>query len=169
MTSINLNDNKVNNINQNNSYNKYMSQRNKKNNNIDLDKNFTEEIFMNKIQLNAINNARNIFPKNEDPEKENINISTETGTKNNSTLSLQKKSTHSLQDKPDKNENMHINNISHFKFGQIPEFPQNTINDNNNNNNSNNNNDDEYNRQKKLLMNELHNWRNFDEESNEDD
>ena len=161
--SNNLNLNKNKNSNKNNSYNKYVNQRNKNNlNNFDLDKNFTEEIFMNKIQLNAINNYRNIFPKNEEQDKEIINISTETGTKNNSILSLQKKSTNSLQDKPNKNENIYVNNISHFKIGQNQEF-------NLNRNNDNNNNDDEFNKQKKLLMNELHNWKNFDEDSNEDD
>ena len=160
VNNLNLNKNK--NSNKNNSYNKYVNQRNKNNlNNFDLDKNFTEEIFINNIQLNAINNYRNIFPKNEEQDKEIINISTETGTKNNSILSLQKKSTHSLQDKPNKNENVYVNNVSHFKIGQNQEFNQNINNDNNN--------DDEYNKQKLLLMNELHNWKNFDEDSNEED
>jgi len=159
VNNLNLNKNK--NTNKNNSYNKYVNQRNKSNfNNFDLDKNFTEEIFMNNIQLNAINNYRNIFPKNEEQDKEIVNISTETGTKNNSILSLHKKSTYSLQDKTNKNENIYVNNISHFKIAQNQEFNQ---------NNDNNNNDDEYNKQKQLLMNELHNWKNFDEDSNEDD
>ena len=164
MTKINLNDYRVNKTNKNISYNKYMNQRNKNNlNKIDLDKNFTEELFMNKIQLNDINNFRIIFPKIEEIEKENINISTEAGTKNSSSLSLQKKSTHSLQGKSDKNNNiMYNNNVNNLKISQISEFPQNKIIDNNNN-------DDEYNRQKKLLMNKLHNWKNFNEETDEDE
>ena len=164
MAKINLNDYRANKTNKNISYNKYMNQRNKNNlNKIDLDKNFTEELFMNKIQLNDINNFRIIFPKIEEIEKENINISTEAGTKNSSSLSLQKKSTHSLQGKSDKNNNiMYNNNVNNLKISQISEFPQNKIIDNNNN-------DDEYNRQKKLLMNKLHNWKNFNEESDEDE
>ena len=149
-------------------------------NNYDFDNNFTEEKFMNKIQLNPVNNLKNILNPNmhyEEQEKENTNISTENMTKTNSILSLQKKSTHSLPDRPEKNDNIFINNnfsnnlnLNNYKINQNQDFTQiNKISNVPNINNNNNNQDDEYNRQKRLLMNELHNWSNFDEESNEDD
>ena len=139
-----------------NSNDKYMNQRD--NNNYDFDNNFTEEKFINKT---PVNNFINPTIYNEDQEKENTNISTGSVTKTNSILSLQKKSTHSLPDRPDKLENRFLNN---YKINYIQESSKvDKIND------LNNNQDEEYNRQKKMLMNELHNWNNYDEESNDDE
>ena len=158
--------NKKNNINSNN---KYFNQRD--NNIYDFDNNLTEEKIISKIQQN--NNFINPTLYNDEQEKENANISTSNATKTNSILSLQKKSSHSLPDRPeiiDNNRFIKAFNLNH-KINQNQEYIQmNKINNINIVNNANNNTQDvEYNRQKKMLMNELHNWNNFDEESNEDD
>ena len=139
-----------------NSNNKYINQGD--NNNYDFDNNYTEEKFINKA---PVNNFLNPTIYNEEQEKENTNISTGSITKTNSILSLQKKSTHSLPDRPDKFENRFLNI---YKINYIQELGQtNKIND------LNNNQDEEYNRQKKMLMNELHNWNNYDGESDNND
>ena len=151
--------NKKNNINSNN---KYVKKR--VNNIYDFDNNFTDEKLINKIpQTNIFNPTL----YNDEQEKENANISTSNATKTNSILSLQKKSSHSLPDRPDKFDNNRFINAFNlnYRINQNQEYGQmNKINNANNNTQ-----DDEYNRQKKLLMNELHNWNNFDEESNEDE
>ena len=150
--------NKRNNSNNKNiSNNKYINQRD--NNNYDFDNNYTDEKFINKIPQN---NFINPTIYNEEQEKENMNISTGTVTKANSILSLQKKSSHSLPDRPEF-ENKFIN-LNNYKINKTQEIIQ-----TNKNNNFNNSQDEEFNRQKMILMNELHNWNNFDEESNEDD
>ena len=107
---VNLNINKNNPNNENiNSNKQYINQLEK--NNYDFDNNFTEEKIMKKIQINSVNNLNEIENilnptiYNEEQEKENINLSSETCTKTNSILSLQKKSSHSLPDRSDKNEN----------------------------------------------------------------
>ena len=142
-----------------NSNNKYINQRD--NNNYDFDNNFIEEKYINKIPHN---NFINPTIYNEEQEKENMNISTGTVTKANSIVSLQKKSSHSLPDRPEF-ENRFIN-LNNYKINKTQEAIQ---TNKNNNNNFNNSQDEEFNRQKMLLMNELHNWNNFDEESNEDE
>ena len=151
--------NKKNNINSNN---KYVDQR--VNNIYDFDNNYTDEKFTNKTPPT---NFFNPTIYNDEHEKENANVSTSNATKTNSILSLQKKSTHSLPDRPDKfDTNRFINafNLNH-RINQNQEYDQMSKINNANNNTQ----DDDYNRQKKLLMNELHNWNNFDEESNEDE
>ena len=198
MKNINNSSSKNNkNISDNNN-NKYINQYEKKIN--DFDDKFINDKCTNKMQLNSMNNIAHFLnpivyneeqeqeqeqePEQEhekEKEKENNNISTEAVTKTNSILSLQKKSTHSLPDRPGKTDNYFLNNNN--KINQIQDIYQiNKINnfqkniDYNNNNISNNfnninnlNQDEDFNRQKRMLMNELHNWNNFDdEESNED-
>ena len=151
--------NKKNNINSNN---KYVKQR--INNIYDFDNNYTDEKLINKTpQTNIFNPTL----YNDEQEKENANISTSNVTKTNSILSLQKKSSHSLPDRPDKfGNNRFINAFNlNYRINQKQEYGQmNKINNANNNTQ-----DDEKKKKKKLLMNELHNWNNFDEESNEDE
>ena len=154
-----------------NSSKKCLKQRD--NNNYDFDNNFTEDKFMNKFKINPIKNIKNILNPsiyNDDQEKENTNISTQNATKTNSILSLKKMNILSLENKNDNFDNMNFNNSNNYIIKQNQDFTQ--VNKNNHinaNSNINNNQDDDFNRQKKLLMNELHNWGNYDEESNEDE
>ena len=176
-----LNCNKNNNSSNNrsiNSNNKYLKQRD--NNNYDFDNNFVEDKFMNKFKINPVNNIKSILNPSihiDDQEKENTNILTQNATKTNSILSLQKKNILSLEDKTDNFDSKNINNFknsNNYNINLNKDFSQvnknNHINFNINSNSSiNNNQDDDFHRQKKLLMNELHNWSNYGEESNEDD
>ena len=134
----------------------------------DFDNNYIEDKFLNKNKSNVINNYNFLNPtihyEGKEQEKENPNNSTGTMTKANSIISLQKKSTHSLPDRPSHVENLLCFNINDYKYEN--NFDNNIINKNKNIND--NLLDEEYIRQKKLLMNELHNWSNYDEESNDD-
>ena len=136
--------------------------------NYDFDNNYIEDKFRNKIKANINNNINFINPsihyEEKEHEKENMNISTGTVTKANSIVSLQKKSTHSLPDRPNNIENLFNFNINENKFEK--HYDDNILNKNINIKINNNLQDEEFIRQKKLLMNELHNWSNYDEESN---
>ena len=138
--------------------------------NYDFDNNYIEDKFRNKIKANINNNINFINPSShyeeKEHEKENMNISTGTVTKANSIVSLQKKSTHSLPDRPNNIENLFNFNINENKFEK--HYDDNILNKNINIKINNNLQDEEFIRQKKLLMNELHNWSNYDEESNGD-
>ena len=138
--------------------------------NYDFDNNYIEDKFRNKIKANINNNINFINPsihyEEKEHEKENMNISTGTVTKANSIVSLQKKSTHSLPDRPNNIENLFNFNINENKFEK--HYDDNILNKNINIKINNNLQDEEFIRQKKLLMNELHNWSNYDEESNGD-
>ena len=138
--------------------------------NYDFDNNYIEDKFRNKIKANINNNINFINPsihyEEKEHEKENMNISTGTVTKANSIVSLQKKSTHSLPDRPNNIENLFNFNINENKFEK--HYDDNILNKNINLKINNNLQDEEFIRQKKLLMNELHNWSNYDEESNGD-
>ena len=138
--------------------------------NYDFDNNYIEDKFRNKIKANINNNINFINPsihyEEKEHEKENMNISTGTVTKANSIVSLQKKSTHSLPDRPNNIENLFNFNINENKFEK--HYDDNILNKNINIKINNNLQDEEFIRQKKLLMNELHNWSNYDEESNWD-
>ena len=143
-----------------NSNYKYRNSRD--NNNYDFDNNLTDEKMANKAQSKVLNNILTPTIHNEEQEKENTNISTGTVTKANSILSFQKKnSTHSLPDKNNPNESPFINRLNNYKIKDNQDFSQIIKN------NILMNQDDEFNKQKRLLMNELHNWNNYDEESNE--
>ena len=132
-------------------------------NNYDFDNNYLEEKFLNKNKYNAINNINFLNPTiREEKEKENANISTGTVTKASSIISLQKKSTHSLPDRPGHIENLLNFNINEYKFEKTKDN-NNMINNKNINDNLQ---DEDFIRQKKMLMNELHNWSNYDEDSN---
>jgi hypothetical protein len=143
---------------------------NNKINNYDFDNNYIDDKFRNKIKANINNNINFINPsihyEEKDHEKENMNISTGAVTKANSIVSLQKKSTHSLPDRPNNIENLLNFNIFENKFEK--HYDDNIFNKNININLNNKLQDEEFIRQKKLLMNELHNWSNYDEESNGD-
>ena len=136
-------------------------------NNYDFDNNFIDEKFLNKNKLNVINTISFLNPTihNEEKEqdKENNNISTGTVTKANSIVSLQKKSTHSLPDRPE--------NIEHLLYFNLNDNKNEKNTDNNiinkNINLNNNLQDEDFMRQRKMLMNELHNFSNYDEDSNE--
>ena len=138
--------------------------------NYDFDNNYIEDKFRNKIKANINNNINFINPsihyEEKEHEKENMNISTGTVTKANSIVSLQKKSTHSLPDRPNNIENLFNFNINENKFEK--HYDDNILNKNINIKINNNLQDEEFIRQKKLLMNELHNWSNYDEDSNAD-
>ena len=138
--------------------------------NYDFDNNYTEDKFRNKIKSNFINNINFLNPsihyEDKEHEKENVNISTGTVTKANSIVSLQKKSTHSLPDRPNNIEETFNFNLYENKFEKNQDY--NIFNKNINININNNLQDAEFLRQKKLLMNELHNWSNYDEDSNGD-
>ena len=138
--------------------------------NYDFDNNYTEDKFRNKIKSNFINNINFLNPsihyEDKEHEKENVNISTGTVTKANSIVSLQKKSTHSLPDRPNNIEETFNFNLYENKFEKNHDY--NIFNKNINININNNLQDAEFLRQKKLLMNELHNWSNYDEDSNGD-
>ena len=130
--------NKKNNINSNN---KYVDQR--VNNIYDFDNNYTDEKFTNKTPPT---NFFNPTIYNDEHEKENANVSTSNATKTNSILSLQKKSSHSLPDRPDKFDNNRFINAFNlnYRINQKQEYGQmNKINNANNNTQ-----DDEYNKQK---------------------
>ena len=73
-----------------NSNAKYSNQRD---NIYDFDNNLTEEKFINKIHLNALNNILNpsFYNDDQEKEKENNNVSSASVTKANSILSVQKK------------------------------------------------------------------------------
>ena len=77
-----------------------------------------------------------------------------------------KKSTHSLPDRPNNIEETFNFNLYENKFEKNQDY--NIFNKNINININNNLQDAEFLRQKKLLMNELHNWSNYDEDSNGD-
>ena len=149
---------KLNKINSNNKY--------QRENNYDFDNNYLEEKFLNKNKYNAINNINFLNPtihyEEKEQEKENANNSTGTVTKASSIISLQKKSTHSLPDRPGHIENLLNFNLYDYKI----EKPKDNINVINNKNNNDNLQDEDFIRQKKMLMNELHNWSNYDEDSN---
>ena len=151
----------------NNKINENLYQRDS---NYDFDNNYIEDKFRNKIKANINNNINFINPsihyEEKEHEKENMNISTGTVTKANSIVSLQKKSTHSLPDRPNNIENLFNFNINENKFEK--HYDDNILNKNINIKINNNLQDEEFIRQKKLLMNELHNWSNYDEESNGD-
>ena len=163
-----INENKSNNnkINENikniNLINKYQRE-----NNYDFDNNFIDEKFLNKNKLNVINTISFLNPtihyEEKEQEKENNNISTGTVTKANSIVSLQKKSTHSLPDRPDNMEHLLYFNLNDYKNEK--NMDNNIINKNININN--NLQDEDFIRQRKMLMNELHNFSNYDEDSNE--
>ena len=130
--------NKKNNINSNN---KYVDQR--VNNIYDFDNNYTDEKLINKTPPT---NFFNPTIYNDEHEKENANVSTSNATKTNSILSLQKKSSHSLPDRPDKFDNNRFINAFNlnYRINQKQEHGQmNKINNANNNTQ-----DDEYNKQK---------------------
>ena len=137
-------------------------------NNYDFDNNLFEDKFLNKNKSNIINNINFLNPtinfEEKDQEKENNNISTGTVTKANSIISFQKKSTHSLPDRPGNIENLFFSNINDNKTGK------NQVNKNITKNKNKNDilQDEDFIRQKKLLMDELHNWSNYDEDSNVD-
>ena len=164
--NFNMNSGNKNEIN-NNKINENLYQRDS---NYDFDNNYIEDKFRNKIKANINNNINFINPsihyEEKEHEKENMNISTGTVTKANSIVSLQKKSTHSLPDRPNNIENLFNFNINENKFEK--HYDDNILNKNINIKINNNLQDEEFNRQKKLLMNELHNWSNYDEESNGD-
>ena len=165
--NFNMNSGNKNEIN-NNKINENLYQRDS---NYDFDNNYIEDKFRNKIKANINNNINFINPsihyEEKEHEKENMNISTGTVTKANSIVSLQKKSTHSLPDRPNNNiENLFNFNINENKFEK--HYDDNILNKNINIKINNNLQDEEFIRQKKLLMNELHNWSNYDEESNGD-
>ena len=164
--NFNMNSGNKNEIN-NNKINENLYQRDS---NYDFDNNYIEDKFRNKIKANINNNINFINPsihyEEKEHEKENMNISTGTVTKANSIVSLQKKSTHSLPDRPNNIENLFNFNINENKFGK--HYDDNILNKNINIKKNNNLQDEEFIRQKKLLMNELHNWSNYDEESNGD-
>ena len=165
--SINFNMNSGNKNEINNKINENLYQRDS---NYDFDNNYIEDKFRNKIKANINNNINFINPsihyEEKEHEKENMNISTGTVTKANSIVSLQKKSTHSLPDRPNNIENLFNFNINENKFEK--HYDDNILNKNINIKINNNLQDEEFIRQKKLLMNELHNWSNYDEESNGD-
>ena len=152
----------MNNINSNNKY--------QRENNYDFDNNYLDEKFLNKNKYNAINNINFLNPtihyeeKEKEQEKENTNNSTGTVTKASSIISLQKKSTHSLPDRPGHIENLLNFNLNEYKI----EKTKDTNNAINNKNINDNLQDEDFIRQKKMLMNELHNWSNYDEDSNVD-
>ena len=131
-------------------------------NNYDFDNNFIDEKFFNKNKSNIINNINFLNPtihyEEKEQEKEN---STGTATKANSIVSLQKKSTHSLPDRPGQIENLFCFNLNEGKIEKTKD--NNIINNKNINDNLR---DEEFIRQKKMLMNELHNLSNFDDDSN---
>ena len=162
--NFNMNSGNKNEIN-NNKINENLYQRDS---NYDFDNNYIEDKFRNKIKANINNNINFINPsihyEEKEHEKENMNISTGTVTKANSIVSLQKKSTHSLPDRPNNIENLFNFNINENKFEK--HYDDNILNKNINIKINNNLQDEEFIRQKKLLMNELHNWSNYDEESN---
>ena len=164
--NFNMNSGNKNEIN-NNKINENLYQRDS---NYDFDNNYIEDKFRNKIKANINNNINFINPsihyEEKEHEKENMNISTGTVTKANSIVSLQKKSTHSLPDRPNNIENLFNFNINENKFEK--HYDDNILNKNINIKINNNLQDEEFIRQKKLLMNELHNWSNYDEESNGD-
>ena len=164
--NFNMNSGNKNEIN-NNKINENLYQRDS---NYDFDNNYIEDKFRNKIKANINNNINFINPsihyEEKEHEKENMNISTGTMTKANSIVSLQKKSTHSLPDRPNNIENLFNFNINENKFEK--HYDDNILNKNINIKINNNLQDEEFIRQKKLLMNELHNWSNYDEESNGD-
>ena len=164
--NFNMNSGNKNEIN-NNKINENLYQRDS---NYDFDNNYIEDKFRNKIKANINNNINFINPsihyEEKEHEKENMNISTGTVTKANSIVSLQKKSTHSLPDRPNNIENLFNFNINENKFEK--HYDDNILNKNINLKINNNLQDEEFIRQKKLLMNELHNWSNYDEESNGD-
>ena len=165
--SINFNMNSGNKNEINNKINENLYQRDS---NYDFDNNYIEDKFRNKIKANINNNINFINPsihyEEKEHEKENMNISTGTVTKANSIVSLQKKSTHSLPDRPNNIENLFNFNINENKFEK--HYDDNILNKNINIKINNNLQDEEFIRQKKLLMNELHNWSNYEEESNGD-
>ena len=159
----NCNNNKINeNIKNIDLINKYQRE-----NNYDFDNNFIDEKFLNKNKLNVINTISFLNPtihyEEKEQEKENNNISTGTVTKANSIVSLQKKSTHSLPDRPDNMEHLLYFNLNDYRN------EKNMDNDiiNKNININNNLQDEDFIRQRKMLMNELHNFSNYDEDSNE--
>ena len=158
--SNNIIKDKMNNINSNNKY--------QRENNYDFDNNYLDEKFLNKNKYNAINNINFLNPtihyeeKEKEQEKENTNNSTGTVTKASSIISLQKKSTHSLPDRPGHIENLLNFNLNEYKI----EKTKDTNNAINNKNINDNLQDEDFIRQKKMLMNELHNWSNYDEDSN---
>ena len=164
--NFNMNSGNKNEIN-NNKINENLYQRDS---NYDFDNNYIEDKFRNKIKANINNNINFINPsihyEEKEHEKENMNISTGTVTKANSIVSLQKKSTHSLPDRPNNIENLFNFNINENKFEK--HYDDNILNKNINIKINNNLQDEEFIRQKKLLLNELHNWSNYDEESNGD-
>ena len=164
--NFNMNSGNKNEIN-NNKINENLYQRDS---NYDFDNNYIEDKFRNKIKANINNNINFINPsihyEEKEHEKENMNISTGTVTKANSIVSLQKKSSHSLPDRPNNIENLFNFNINENKFEK--HYDDNILNKNINIKINNNLQDEEFIRQKKLLMNELHNWSNYDEESNGD-
>ena len=164
--NFNMNSGNKNEIN-NNKINENLYQRDS---NYDFDNNYIEDKFRNKIKANINNNINFINPsihyEEKEHEKENMNISTGTVTKANSIVSLQKKSTHSLPDRPNNIENLFNFNINENKFEK--HYDDNILNKNINIKINNNLHDEEFIRQNKLLMNELHNWSNYDEESNGD-
>ena len=164
--NFNMNSGNKNEIN-NNKINENLYQRDS---NYDFDNNYIEDKFRNKIKANINNNINFINPsihyEEKEHEKENMNLSTGTVTKANSIVSLQKKSTHSLPDRPNNIENLFNFNINENKFEK--HYDDNILNKNINIKINNNLQDEEFIRQKKLLMNELHNWSNYDEESNGD-
>ena len=131
-------------------------------NNYDFDNNNIEDKFVNKNKTNFINNLNNLNPtiSLEEQEKENLNNSTGTVTKANSIVSLQKKSAHSLPDRPGHIENILCYNINDYKLEKNQDIFSKNINNNNNFQ------DEDFIKQKKLLTNELHNWSNYDEDSN---
>ena len=131
-------------------------------NNYDFDNNNIEDKFVNKNKINFINNLNNLNPtiSLEEQEKENLNNSTGTVTKANSIVSLQKKSAHSLPDRPEHIENILCYNINDYKLEKNQDIFSKNINNNNNFQ------DEDFIKQKKLLTNELHNWSNYDEDSN---
>ena len=158
--SNNIIKDKMNNINSNIKY--------QRENNYDFDNNYLDEKFLNKNKYNAINNINFLNPtiyyeeKEKEQEKENTNNSTGTVTKASSIISLQKKSTHSLPDRPGHIENLLNFNLNEYKI----EKTKDTNNAINNKNINDNLQDEDFIRQKKMLMNELHNWSNYDEDSN---
>ena len=137
-------------------------------NNYDFDNNFFDEKFYNKNKSNFINNYNLLNPtilyEEKEQEKDNPNTSTGSVTKANSIVSLQKKSTHSLPDRPGNIENLICFNYNDYKIGN--NIDNNRINKINNIND--NLNDEEFNRQIKLIRNDLQNYSNYDEESNGD-
>ena len=121
--------------------------------NYDFDNNYIEDKFRNKIKANINNNINFINPsihyEEKEHEKENMNISTGTVTKANSIVSLQKKSTHSLPDRPNNIENLFNFNINENKFEK--HYDDNILNKNINIKINNNLQDEEFIRQKKTI------------------